>query len=144
MPDTAAQVLDTHTQFVLFDGDRGHSVCDYIGTRYSLVYFSIAQYEQVPLDQRGALPNYPSKEAIRQLSNMLAPPRGYNGLRQKSIQEAFGFAGKHQALRWQPVDWTQLPPEVLLCVARFAGASTAALLSKRALQGRVAKRKHVV
>ena len=142
----AAQVLDTHAGFVLFDGNRGHSVCDFIGTRYSLVYFSISQYEQVPLDQRGAPPDYPEEGSMRLLKKLLAPPRGYsNGLRQKSIEEAFGFAGKEQALRWQPTDWTQLPTEVLLRVARFAGVSAVALLSKRALQGRGATRKqHVV
>jgi len=145
LPVNAAEILDTRTEFVLFDGNRAHSVCDFIGTRFSLVFFSISQFDSVPLAQRGPLLDYPTGAAIRQLNNVLAPPRGYNGRRQQSIQEAFGFRAKLQALRWQPVDWTQLPPEVLLRVARFAGAPAMALLSKRALQGRVAKRKqHVV
>ena len=144
LPEAAAQVLDTHAGFVLFDGKRGHSVCDFIGARYSLVFFSISQYEKVPLDQRGPLLNYPEEGSMRPLQKLLAPPRGYSdGLRQKSIEQAFGFAGKKQALRWQPTDWSQLPPTVLLRIARYAGVPPSAVLSKRALQDYAAVRKQL-
>ena len=139
LPTNAAEILDTRTGFVLFDGTRGHSVSPFIGSRYSLVYFSISQYENVPLDQRGPFVDYPTPATIRQLRGMLAPPRGYaNGLRQKSIQQAFGHAGKHQALRWH---WGQLPLDVLVRIARFAGTPLVAILSKRALQEWVATKR---
>ena len=104
-------------------GDLSSSVEDFEGERYSLVFFSISQYARVPMDQRALLLDYPTTESMRVLQKMLAPPRGYNdGMRQRSIQEAFGLAGKSQSMRWQPaVEWGKLPLDVLLRISRFAG-----------------------
>jgi len=142
LPFNAAEILDTRSSFVLFDGCRGHSVCDFLGTRYSIVFFSISHWSSVPMDQRGPLPEYPGDETMRLIKAMLAPPRGYEdgGRRQKSIQEAFGFTGKQQALRWQPVDWCQLPPEVMARIVRFVGFRQTAVLSKRSHQELTAKK----
>ena len=141
LPPQAADVLDTRSAFVVFDGRRGHSVCDFIGSRYSLVYFSISQYNSVPLDQRGPLQDYPDDDTMRALKFTLAPPRGYaDGRRQQSIQQAFGFDAKHQALRWLRTDWGKLPVDVLLRIARYAGSPPIAVLSKHALREHAAKK----
>ena len=95
---------------------------DYIGERYSVVYFSIAGYNEVPLDQRAQLQHYPTDDVILELTRMLAPPRGYcDGKRQKSILEAFNLVDKKQALCW-PMAATlgKMPEEVLRLMMKLA------------------------
>ena len=94
LPNSAAQTLDSRSGFVLFDGRRAHSVTDFIGERYSLVFFSINQFSNVPPDQRHPLPDYPKEQQLSDLMRMLAPPRGYSAgctRVQQSIFAAFGM-----------------------------------------------------
>jgi len=131
-----AEVLDTKAGFVLFDGLRAHAVQDFTGERYSMVFFSISQYARVPLDQRLAIPDYPTEASMSYLSKLLAPPRGYrDGLRQQSILQAFGLAEREQALRWHVAALTCCPPEVLARVADFLRQSLARLSRRFAPSG---------
>ena len=105
---------------------------DFIGERYSLVFFTIQQYLRVPLDQRAAIPDYPTEERLQLLTRLLGPPRGYSdGLKQQSILQAFGLAAKKQALQWAVPDLCGCPPEVLARIADLVGPSSVAALSRQ-------------
>ena len=115
--------LDTHSGFVLFDGNRAHSVEPFRGERYSLVFFSIATHSAGP---RGDLPREvvnPTEEALRYFSSCIAGPRGYDlvGGRAQSIRRYFGLQEKPQVL-WVPCpDFGTLPPSYVRHVAALAG-----------------------
>ena len=70
--------LNTRSGFLLFDGDRAHSVEPFEGERYSLVFFSIGSHSARP---RGDLPReivYPTEDALRYFSSYITGPRGYD------------------------------------------------------------------
>jgi len=74
--------LDKH--LLMFDGNRGHSVQDFQGERFSLVYFSIGQYHKANTKVCEALSgcgiNCPSTESMAKLRTMLDAP-GEKGVR---------------------------------------------------------------
>ena len=121
LPVGVADILDTRSGFVLFDGRRGHSVTDFIGERYSIVFFSIHQYSRVPLDQRHLLPDYPDEAKLNAIMRTLSPPKGYTdgGGLQQSIYAAFGMPDRRRALRWPSVSWSRLPAEVVVLLCAF-------------------------
>ena len=118
-------VLDTRNAFVLFDGRRAHSVEDFIGERYSLVFFSINQYARTPLEEKAALAQFPDELSLRILTKMLAPARGDHGA--QSIWTAFGFADRQQAIRWPIRSLESLPIEALELVIAFVPGQVTAV-----------------
>ena len=130
----APKILDSRLGWILFDGRRGHMVPDFIGERYSLVFFTISQYSQVPLNQRWALPFYPDQDSIQWWTSRLAPPKGYSpcGKTQIGIRAAFGLPDKHHSLRWVLPTLGGIPHEIAAIIAGFY--PLAARLSRRFLQ----------
>ena len=94
----SAVTLDTKTSFCLFDGKRYHGVQDFEGERYSLVFFSVTSFADVPEECRKSLPEFPTEASLATYQRMLAPPKGFEN--QMSIQEAFGLPAQLPALSW--------------------------------------------
>jgi len=76
--------LDINKNLLLFDGNRGHSVEDFQGERFSLVYFCTGQWRkanktvQSELEKCGI--NFPTKESMSLGQKLLGTPRGYKAL----------------------------------------------------------------
>ena len=137
LPAQAAQILDTRSGFCLFDGKRCHAVSDFVGERFSLVFFSISQYAKVPQEQRALLPDYTQEAALQTFHRMLGPPRGYSvGRLQQSIWGAFGYRERDQALRWPAQALHALPKDALLLISRFSGKSLKGLSRRFAVAPR--------
>ena len=104
-------MVDTRSNYTLFDGRRAHRVEQFQGgDRYSLVFFSVAGWARGP---RHALPEgvvYPTDQSLRYFSNLIAPARGNAG----SILAAFRQATKGPnivlASHQPPTPVAQLPP----------------------------------
>jgi len=114
--------LDTRSGFLLFDGNRAHSVEPFQGQRYSLVFFSIGAHGTGP---RGDLPKevvYPSEEALRYFSGYIAGPRGYDvGGRAQSIRRYIGLQEKPQVRLFASPGLGTLPPRCIHNVASLLG-----------------------
>ena len=89
------------------------------GERYSAVFFSISQYESVPMEHRAPLLEYPTQSSLGAFDRLLAPPRGCDRGRQQSIWEAFGYTDKAQSLCWPKTK--ELPKEALVCIQQYSG-----------------------
>ena len=126
-----ASVVDTRSNYTLFDGRRAHRVEQFQGgDRYSLVFFSVAGWARGP---RHALPEgvvYPTDQSLRYFSNLIAPARGNAG----SILAAFGKQPKAQILCWPRTSLHHLSPT---CIQRIAAAANSAE-ALRAVSRRVA------
>jgi len=96
--------VDTSTGQLLFDGHRAHFVTPFTGERYSIVFYSIQQFEKASVAAADFLASFgvqfPTESSHAYFSRLLAPPRGYteHGGSQRSIREAFGFEEKKQVL----------------------------------------------
>ncbi len=96
--------VDTSTGQLLFDGHRAHFVTPFKGERYSMVFYSIQQFEKASAAAVDFLASFgvqfPTESSHAYFSSLLAPPRGYTeyGGGQRSIREAFGFEEKKQVL----------------------------------------------
>merc|ERR1719436_934573 len=66
--------IDLKKGLALFNGNCGHSVKDFQGSRYSIVYFTIGAYDKAPRE---------AKEGPRAL---LRAPRGYGRGQPRSAQ----------------------------------------------------------
>ena len=74
LPANAAHVLDSRANNVLFDGRRGHAVRAFTGERYSCVFFSVSNYEQIPAGVRVPLGrHFPDSARMSYLLTLLAP-----------------------------------------------------------------------
>jgi len=126
-----ANMVDTRTNYTLFDGRRAHRVEQFQGgERYSLVFFSVAGWAIGP---RHELPDgvvYPNDESLRYFSNLIAPARGNTG----SILAAFGKQPKVQILCWPR---TSLQHLTCSCLWEIAAAASCQL-ALRAVSRRVA------
>merc|ERR1712232_1300930 len=77
-------MFDISNTLLLFDGNRGHSVQDFKGERFSLVYFCTGQWHkankamQIELAACGI--NFPTKQSMAMAKKMLGTPRGYKAL----------------------------------------------------------------
>jgi hypothetical protein len=124
-------VVDTRSNYTLFDGRRAHRVEQFQGgDRYSLVFFSVAGWARGP---RHALPEgvvYPTDQSLRYFSNLIAPARGNAG----SILAYFGRQPKAQILCWPRASLHHLSPT---CIQRIAAAAKSAE-ALRAVSRRVA------
>ena len=116
----------TKDGFLLFDGNRAHSVEPFCGERYSLVFFSIGSYDTGP---RGDMPKeipYPTAQILRYYQSFFAGPRGYDAPgRNQSIREAFGYSPKPQMFWLASPVLTELPPVCVNNIAAYAGIKTA-------------------
>ena len=115
--------LNTRSGFLLFDGNRAHSVEPFQGERYSVVFFSIGSHSAGP---RGDLPReivYPTEDALRYFSSYIAGPRGYDviGGRAQSIRRYLGLPEKPQVLWLACPSLGTFPPRCIRDVAAFAG-----------------------
>ena len=119
LPPSGAIKLDTKNQFCLFDGKRCHAVDDFVGERYSLVFFTVTNHADVPVCCRANLPDFPSRASLSLYQRMLAPPRGYDS--QPSILQAFGFPVREAVLIWPPHRFDNLPESALVLLLQFAG-----------------------
>jgi hypothetical protein len=139
-----ASVVDTRSNYTLFDGRRAHRVEPFQGgDRYSLVFFSVAGWARGP---RQELPDgvvYPTDESLRYFSSLIAPARGNAG----SILAAFGRQPKAQILCWPRTTLHHLTPTCIQGIAAAANCAEALrAVSRRvasAFPSRVATR-HVV
>jgi len=72
---------------LLFDGNRGHSVEDFQGERFSLVFFCVGLYEKANKTVKAELErcgiHFPSKAGMAAARDILGAPRGYNGKKAK-------------------------------------------------------------
>mmetsp|Transcript_72192 Transcript_72192/g.132159 ORF Transcript_72192/g.132159 Transcript_72192/m.132159 type:complete len:528 (-) Transcript_72192:204-1787(-) len=70
--------INLNKHLLMFDGNRGHSVQDFQGERFSLVFFSIGQYHKANTSVRDALKrcgiNCPSRESMAKMKKMLGAP----------------------------------------------------------------------
>jgi len=73
---------DIQKKLVLFDGNRGHSVQDFEGQRFSIVFFTVSKYARANAGMRQALENlgirYPDEQAMEKLKGLLGAPTGYH------------------------------------------------------------------
>jgi len=127
-----ASVVDTRSNYTLFDGRRAHRVEQFeSGERYSLVFYSVAGWARGPKHE---LPDgcnvYPTEESLWYFSNLIAPARGNTG----SILAAFGKQPKVQILCWPR---TSLQHLTASCLREIAAASNCAQ-ALRAVSRRVA------
>ena len=110
-------MVDTRSNYTLFDGRRAHRVEPFQGgDRYSLVFFSVAGWARGP---RHELPDgavYPTDESLRYFSSLIAPARGNAG----SILAAFGRQPKAQILCWPR---TSLHHLTSTCIQGIAAAA---------------------
>ena len=130
--------IDTHANYALFDGCRGHRVEPFTaGDRYSLVFFSLNSWERGPKDQMPQGSVYPTAGSLKYYSDLLAPARGQgNG----SILALFGKQVKPQALFWPRASLIRLPSKSLLLLADYAGGKKA-LSTVSALFSKIYQRK---
>jgi hypothetical protein len=77
--------MDISKQLLLFDGNRGHSVENFKGNRYSLVYFCTGQFFKADKRIREELArcgfHFPTKEGLEIAKGLLGKPRGYKALK---------------------------------------------------------------
>jgi hypothetical protein len=73
--------LDPQNGTVFFDGNRAHGVDKFVGSRYSLVFFSCRRFWQMPTKGQSYLKSlgfpYPRKQTIANLNDMFEQPRGH-------------------------------------------------------------------
>mmetsp|Transcript_26663 Transcript_26663/g.69669 ORF Transcript_26663/g.69669 Transcript_26663/m.69669 type:complete len:566 (+) Transcript_26663:114-1811(+) len=94
--------FDISKQLLLFDGNRGHSVENFKGDRYSLVYFCTGQFFKANKTVRGELErcgfHFPTKEGLKIAKDLLGKPRGYKALRNTTAAAA--GSSKPMAITW--------------------------------------------
>jgi len=94
--------MDISKQLLLFDGNRGHSVENFKGNRYSLVYFCTGQFSKANKTVRGELErcgfNFPTKEGLSIAKDLLGNPRGYKAL--KKTKAVTAGSKKPTAITW--------------------------------------------
>jgi hypothetical protein len=83
LPTELSKPLDIKGKLTLFDGNRGHSVEDFTGDRYSLVFFSSGCHVRTKDDVKNFLTkqggaNWPTQDSIAYAESFLPPPRGYH------------------------------------------------------------------
>mmetsp|Transcript_21164 Transcript_21164/g.68467 ORF Transcript_21164/g.68467 Transcript_21164/m.68467 type:complete len:731 (-) Transcript_21164:396-2588(-) len=82
------KTLDLRRQLLLFDGNRGHSVEDFQGERYSIVFFSIGKSHKVNEKQRQLLMDVgirvPDAKSLVDMKKLLSPPLGYGDVAEKA------------------------------------------------------------
>jgi len=93
--------MDISKQLLLFDGNRGHSVENFKGNRYSLVYFCTGQFFKADKRIRDELAHcgfhFPTKQGLEIAKGLLGKPRGY-----KALKKAKGsiVSTKPTAITW--------------------------------------------
>lgn len=94
--------MDISDKLLLFDGNRGHSVNDFKGQRYSLVYFCTGQFFKANQTVRGELErcgfHFPTKEGLAIAKGLLGKPRGYKAL--KNAKAVTQGSTKPTAITW--------------------------------------------
>jgi len=119
--------LDLKGGLALFNGNCGHSVNDFTGSRYSIVYFTIGAYNNAPQEAKDGLEDLGFKvpAADEDPRALLRAPRGY-GRKQAGSQ-----AGKKEelpAMRWwkaSDVDASARKSKKMWTPAKGAAASAA-------------------
>lgn len=73
--------INIQKNLLLFDGNRAHSVEDFEGERFSLVFFTTRQYQKSSKEVRKCLENcgftFPSDKILSYYTDLLSPPLGY-------------------------------------------------------------------
>jgi len=81
MKDKDAVQLDLKAGLAMFNGNSAHSVADFQGERYSIVYFTAGCYDKAPEDCKEACRalgmNYPAPDEDPR--RLLRAPKGYGG-----------------------------------------------------------------
>jgi len=81
LPEDGKVSLDLHSKIAIFDGRRGHSVDDFKGDRFSLVWFSCPRSWKAEDDLKVLLKScgvtFPTPELKEKSLEFLTPPRGY-------------------------------------------------------------------
>lgn len=94
--------MDISKHLLLFDGNRGHSVENFKGNRYSLVFFCTGQFAKADKKVRGELKrcgfHFPTKEGLKIGKDLLGKPRGYKAL--KKVKAATKASTKPTAITW--------------------------------------------
>eukprot|EP00441_Pelagodinium_beii_P038199 CAMPEP_0197650138 /NCGR_PEP_ID=MMETSP1338-20131121/30762_1 /TAXON_ID=43686 ORGANISM="Pelagodinium beii, Strain RCC1491" /NCGR_SAMPLE_ID=MMETSP1338 /ASSEMBLY_ACC=CAM_ASM_000754 /LENGTH=552 /DNA_ID=CAMNT_0043224489 /DNA_START=55 /DNA_END=1713 /DNA_ORIENTATION=+ len=79
--------VDLGENLLLFDGNRGHSVNDFKGERYSLVFFCVGLYDRANKAVKAELERcgiqFPSQTGMAAARSLLGAPRGYKDAKQK-------------------------------------------------------------
>ena len=118
LKDSAGQAYDVKREMVLFDGCRCHMVTPFTGERYSLVYFTVSDYEKIKPSTKTSLADsgvtFTSESALAYYASYLSPPRGTS----KSIRRMFGYNERLGAFQASGTSLARVPQEVLLCVLR--------------------------
>jgi len=93
--------MDIAKSLLLFDGNRGHSVCNFKGERFSLVYFCTGLYHKANKTVRDELERcgirFPTEAGKALAKTMLGKPRGYKAL---SKSKALAKSTQPTALTW--------------------------------------------
>jgi len=81
LPPEGKVSLNLRDGLALFDGNRGHSVENFDGERYSIVFFSMKRYHKATDEDRQWLIEqglcFPTDESLHYAQSLLPPPRGY-------------------------------------------------------------------
>lgn len=92
--------MNIKKHLLLFDGNRGHSVNDFEGERFSLVFFCIGQYHKANAAVRNELSrcgiNFPTAAGMAATRKMLGTPSGYGTAASKKKAN-----GKASACCWK-------------------------------------------
>jgi len=93
LPSKNRTFLDASKKFQLIHGKRAHSVEDFVGERFSVVFFTCGSYPKASPSLRKALVdagcNWPTKSSMARFQELLHKPRGYSSaLRQNAARTA--------------------------------------------------------
>ena len=114
--EAESATFDTRRQVVIFDGCRCHCVQPFTGERYSLVFFTTADYQKAQSSDITFLLDcgitWPTEVLLNHYINQLGPARG----KCLSIRQCFGYAEKSGALQISGTPLASLSEEVLRCI----------------------------
>lgn len=80
-PPADMQKLDLQKNLLLFNGNLAHSVTDFSGERFSVVYFTTSSFPGISEEDRGKLERmgFPVPAKDEDPFSLLRPPKGYPG-----------------------------------------------------------------
>jgi hypothetical protein len=126
LDDLCAQqaiTLDAQKAVCLFDGCRAHRVTEFVGERYSLVFFTQSQYQKAAPADLDFLRDHglemPTEAGLRFFMSLLSPPKGYGQGQQQSIRRCLGLADKQPVISWKTVGLTDIGSDALQLAMSF-------------------------
>jgi len=81
LPPSGERHVDISKKFLLFDGNRAHGVQDFIGERFSIVFYTAGGHDRTEKNVKQALMKsgvrWPTKASLSYFQDMTGRPQGY-------------------------------------------------------------------